>query len=463
MNRNTRILYWIYIAVALFSWSPSNALGYLAPLLFLLSASFLIPQWDFLVLFLMLFMAWVFQIIFYVIINPDFQIASSFVSFMMWSGLMILMIFPYNKSIQYTVIRKKLSTFAWSLLLIESILGIIQFVYGLIRIGSADLSTGDVVEGTFHPALDPELSFSNPMFSVGISLLLIFLWKDAARKRNLLAYVIYFIGAISLVLASTLHVMVTFAITLLISTMMILVKINFRRVTMQYHKSISVFVILIAVISFLLFFLQPSNTRNLLSSTRLLQDTTPRTAVIAVILQDLRGEYSFYPLFGLGPGQFASRAGLISTGLYFDGQWTKKPSEITSRAQRKYLIPLKIEQVENPAFGRSSTKAPHSSWIAVFSEWGYLGVIVVILSLLIILSKVNRVAHSSPTERFILTWGILFFFFLGWSEIYWEVPQAWFPGLILLKLIYFECKQSVLASKNELPQPATIHATCSTD
>jgi len=129
-------------------------------------------------------MAWVFQIIFYVIINPDFQIASSFVSFMIWSGLIILMIFPYNKSIQYTVIRKKLSTFAWSLLLIESILGIVQFVYRLIRIGSADLSTGDVVEGTFHPALDPELSFSNPMFSVGISLLLIFYGKMQQEKET---------------------------------------------------------------------------------------------------------------------------------------------------------------------------------------------------------------------------------------------------------------------------------------
>ncbi|MGC8952731.1 hypothetical protein [Chloroflexus sp.] len=365
---------------------------------------------------------------------------------MTWSGLMILMIFPYNKSIQYDVLCKKLSFFAWILLLIESILAIVQFLYGFIRSGSADLGVGDIVEGTFHPDLEPDLSFSNPMFSIGISLLLIFLWKDV-RKRNLLAYVIYFIGATSLVLASTLHVIVILGVTLFISAMTILVKINLRRLTIQYSKGIYIIAVLISTTSFTLLSLQPLNTQNLLSGHYLSRDT-PRTAIIAVILRDLPEEYSFFPLFGLGPGQFASRAGLISTGLYFGGQWTKNFSEITTQAQIKYLLPLKIEQSENPAFGRSSTAAPHSSWIAVLSEWGYLGVMVAILLLLIILNKVNRAVHSSPTERFILTWGILFFFFLGWGEVYWEIPQAWFPGLVLLKLMYFECKQSASASKN---------------
>ncbi|ACL24879.1 hypothetical protein Cagg_1991 [Chloroflexus aggregans DSM 9485] len=455
MNRNTRMLYWIYIAVAVLSWSPSNALGYLAPFLFLLATSFLIPQWNFLALFIFLTIAWIFQTVFYTMINPNFQIINSFISFATWSGLMILIIFPYKKSIQYTIIRKKLFIFAWMILFIESILGIIQLLYGFIQVGSTDLSVGDFVEGTFHPDLSPELSFSNPMFSIGISLLLILLWKDVTERRNLLKYIIYLVGLSSLVLASTIHIIAIFVVTLIISWFITTVKIKPQKMIIRFGKNVTIVIVIFAVATSLLLSAQPRNTQYLLSA-RYLSKNTPRTGIMEVIIRELPKEYSFFSLFGLGPGQFASRAGLISTGLYFGGQWKSKPSEITSQAQKKYLLPLKIKQIENPAFGRSSTAAPHSSWIAVFSEWGYLGVIVAILLLLIILNKVNRAVHSFPTEKLILTWGILFFFFLGLGEVYWEVPQAWFPGLVLLKLIYFECKQSTLASKNELSQPAAI-------
>lgn len=444
MNRNTRMLYWIYIAVAIFSWSPSNALGYLAPLLFLFATSFLIPQWNFLALFIFLIIAWMFQTVFYIIINPDFQIINSFISFATWSGLMILIIFPYKKSIQYTIIRKKLFIFAWIILFIESILGIIQLLYGFISIASTDLGTGDYVEGTFHPDLNPEFSFSNPMFSVGISLLLILLWKDVTERRSLLKYSIYLVGLLSLILASTVHVIAILVVTLIISWFITTVKIKLQKMTIRFGKNINIVIAILVVTSSLLMSTQPRNTQYLLSGSYL-SSNTPRTRIIEVIIQELPKEYIFSSLFGLGPGQFASRAGLISTGLYFSNQWKNKPSEITSQAQKKFLLPL-IEQQENPAFGRSSTSAPHSSWIAVFSEWGYLGVIVAILLLLIILNKVNRVVHTFPTEKLILTWGILFFFFLGLGEVYWEVPQAWFPGMVLLKLIYFECKQSVSAN-----------------
>ena len=140
--------------------------------------------------------------------------------------------------------------------------------------------------------------------------------------------------------------------------------------------------------------------------------------------------------FGLGPGQFSSRAALIVTGQYFGGN---NPVALP-------LIPVQMSEPMDEYFwddfvaARSnrhygSTHQPAFSWLSVFVE---MGVVVTLLIAFFIFFLLARIRHYVRTYRdailaMALSMGILFVCFLGIQENYWEIPQAIFPGLLILK------------------------------
>lgn len=436
LSKQDSVLYWSCIVASIMCWSPNNLAGYVAPVAFFVATSLLVPQIGFLVRVCFIVSVWILQTFFYMIINPDFLIPNSLVSLATWFGFIVIIVYPSSNKINYLLVYKKLLGPTWMLLLIESGLGIIQGIYGLIRTGTFDLGTGDYVEGTLHPQLEPELSFANPMFSINIALLLLFLTADLVAAPTIRKITIYTLGFVSIVIASTLHVLLFLIVSVILS--MILV----TSYATKYRKlgSLSSIAIFLALALVLLYIIQPSNFQNI--SNVLQMRDTPRFLFINVLNYHVPKTYWFSPIFGIGNGQFASRAGMISTGLYFGGRWMDEPSEFTTKAQHRFFLPLKQWQFLDPMFSNSSSTVPHFSWIAVYSEWGLIGIASFMTYFVIVIFALLRQARLVPIEAALILASVIFFFLLGWQEIYWEVPQAWFSGMVLLKILYFKVKRA---------------------
>jgi len=160
-------------------------------------------------------------------------------------------------------------------------------------------------------------------------------------------------------------------------------------------------------------------------------------------------EYPWLPIVGIGTGQFSSRAGLIGTGMYFGSPANPRSipllPEGMSEPFRLFVfdlwLSLYFDQQGNYVHvmnNTSSTYKPYFSWLSVYVEWGGIVAFVILAIIGRMLWKIHRYA-STPERRLnavAISAEIIFLFLLGAQENYWEVPQAIFVGLILLKIQY---------------------------
>ena len=420
-------------------WSPSNLMAYLSPFIFAGIVGVWSTQVKMFTRLILTALVWILIVFFYLLFNKDFQILNAALWIFTWAGIIIVILFPYDQEISYNKLQDKLHPFLWMVVLVEATLGIIQGLYGFVKNRSFDLSTGDFVEGTIHPALESELSLSNPMFSTNMALLLLLLLYDLISHFTYKKAIVYLLGIISFVMASTGHVIIAFTISIFLVFLSIAI-LSARSADIRPLLNILVVAsVNIVTIFVLLSATQPNNLR--LISNWLSASDTPRTRLINVLVRTIPTESWLAPLIGFGPGQLASRAGLISTGLYFGSNWASRPAESATTVQRRFLIPLKRWQMYNPSFGRSSNAAPHSSWLALYSEFGIAGIACIIICLLATIRTLLKFIRISYLETSIVLSSIVLLILIGWQELYWEVPQAWFSNFVILKIVYFKMKQ----------------------
>ena len=99
---------------------------------------------------------------------------------------------------------------------------------------------------------------------------------------------------------------------------------------------------------------------------------------------------------------------------------------------------LWMRSINDSGFGSSSTSKPQSSWNAVITEFGLLGVVLFLAYFFILINRIKRNINNPHQYNlgFSLIWYLFFFLLLGFQENYWEIPQAIFIGFILSKLFY---------------------------
>jgi hypothetical protein len=174
----------------------------------------------------------------------------------------------------------------------------------------------------------------------------------------------------------------------------------------------------------------------------ILSGQTPKSAIIIRTISLMPADYPFLPVVGLGPGQFSSRAGLMSTGYYFGGinnplRISYFPNQSTP-AQEKYLLDLWRWDASNPLWG--SSQKPYFSWLTLYSEWGGVGVAAGFVLLGLLFWSIRRNSSHSFLLGMVVATAIMFFILLGIQENNWEIPQAWFSGLLGIKVMYAELK-----------------------
>jgi hypothetical protein len=318
------------------------------------------------------------------------------------------------------------------LLLIEGTLGIIQAIYGFFRTGTFSSANGDHVEGTIHIGLAPEGAFANPMFAVNMTFLCLLALVAVIKFRY--RYYPLIIGLLSLVLASVVHV-----ILFLITAVLIVMFINFA----NFFKNPKIFITFLFSIVLILipaFYFIGSNIEQLPDQVNRDLKDNPKALIRYETFFVIPKEYPAMPLIGLGPGQFSSRASLIGSGRYFGSFYTPKAVPLltpkTSAPMEKFVIPIWAWSARVWYYG--STQQPFYSWLSVYSEFGFVGssIVISIVTFLLIKAKFLRTNRQNILYRILFQVGVLFLFFLGAQENYWEVAQAIFIGLILLKLLY---------------------------
>ncbi len=430
--RRAEMAYYIAALLALLiCWSPFNALAYVVPFGVIFMLTFLGNGKRLFIRSLIWISLWVLFVSFYALINQDFRFGNALVAFVTWAGVIVLLLIPihYNLSQQ---LHRKLERLAWLFLGVESIWGIVQGLYGYIHTGSFDLANGDYVEGTIHPPLQAELAYSNVMFAINIALLLLFLLPLVWRKPRLSKIIFYSLGVIAFVMASVMHVI----LFLIAAGMIGAFWVWGRRLQVS---QMAVMLFLFGFIFSLVTLLLPRNLRTARGfALQVLRGEVPKSVSVIVTIKEMPHKYWYLPLVGLGPGQYASRAGLISTGLYFGGLNNPKtipflPNEFTE-SQYKYLLPLWEWHESVRGFG--STQKPFFSWLAVYTEWGLIGWLFVLGILVLLFRRVGTLPRYYKVEKFALITAIVLFFFLGFQENNWEVPQAWFSGLLLVRVLY---------------------------
>jgi len=415
-------------------WCPGKAYAYLAPLLALIW--FMLASRQGIVVRRVVWAAagYILFVLAHMISQAHFELPNACVFAATYSSFLFLIAIP-NRLLARVRALPECLAIARAVVVFEASFGIVQAVAGYFASGTFDVDNGDTVQGTIFPHLRPDNAFGNPMFGASMTLLLIGLLAGiSSRRASLLPLCI---GTVSLVLASVLHQLIFLAIAFGVAYFLIRPKLPVSRGT------ITVLVVATTIPGIAVIAL-PGNIGTFNDiATQFLRGESPRAVSLRTVFTEMASEYPFMPVVGVGPGQFCSRAALMSTGYYFGG--LNNPRVVTPAGMviatplREYLLQLWLRNVGYRYYG--SSQKPFFSWLSVYTELGGLAVIaltVIICRALLRLRRTSR-ALENRMPAFAAAAGILFIVLLGFQENYWEVPQAIFPGFVLLKLLYANC------------------------
>ncbi len=434
-QRYEKAYLWAFISAIILCWSPSNLLAYLAPLIAVAVFVFLTKSHVVMRNVVIWFLVWGITISIYVLLTPGFLVHSALISVLTYSSLLVVLAVPGRLIASLDLLDRMLTWARW-ILIIEALVGITQGLYGFTRTGSFDVSNGDFVEGTIHPALAAELSLSNPMFAINMAFLLLAILPDLILRRK--GFIAAFLGGLSLILASVLHVLIMLAVAGLLAILLFWPISLRRRMTYLFGASLTIAVILA-------FFTLRSNFGTADSfAKQLLSGDSFRSQAIQRAVIEMPQDYPLLPLVGLGPGQFSSRAGLIGTGLYFGGPNNPKPLPLIPKGMTKAFedntldLWLRVAALNARGISVGSTHQPFLSWLSVYVEWGILVFAAIFVLVIILLIRVRLVVHSYSQRILAASFGtgLLLILILGMQENYWEVPQAILVGLLILKAQY---------------------------
>lgn len=439
-----RVLLQSFVLALFISLSPIKLLSYFLPVLLLVFVVFSLPSKalfkNLLVTFFICGSGFLFYFLKSVFLGHDFSLVGAFLSLLTYGSLIFILLYP-TFSIQHdSAIFKSLNKILYAAFVVETVVALLQVIlFIVIHMTSLDGATGDIVQGTINPLsfINESVGFNNQVFTINYIFLLIYLmpYLKATKRQYMLA-----VGAVVILIASVLHVVFSFLLGLL--TCFFLIGL------IRYRKQVIKFLVLGSALTTLLFVTQPKNF-SLFSFyyNNIVSLESPKSLILINTLAFLPEKYPDALLFGLGPGQYTSRASLMTTGHYF-GEFenpTKLPlldGSFTSEAFKSYVYDIWASYATNvEQYGNSTMSRPFFSILSVLIEFGFI-VFVVIVAILIrqtfkmrkqylIVSKEKKKLEAYYS--FVNIVSILSLFYLAFFENYLESSASICTGLLLIK------------------------------
>lgn len=425
LNRKNDIFFIVFLFMLIIVWSPFKKLAYILPSLSLLLFYFLSADLRFVlrgalfIFFILLYGAIVALLIQSgIVINMVFFVVT-------FSSLSILFAVD-NTYCDQKELYFRISDILFIVLLIEAAIGIVQACYGCYMEGTFDGSVGDYVEGTINIGLfGPSHSFSNPIYATNICFYIFYLFPGIGNNKVKLG--ILSLGTLSVILASVMHLLLFFVLSLFLAVLLLE---KGKILKKSYFK---IFII-IAAFGLAVYHFMPSNFYGYSHKYNIIkQDKSPKVIISEVVFKEFPKVNWITTLFGVGPGQFASRASHLSSG-YLIADFSRNFGGDRSKFFRMFMDPL-LNWIHRVYPDAGSTENPFFSWLMVYSEFGLFGVL---FTLFIFKKGFSIKKYYDSPDPFIksctfATVVILFFVFLiGFQDSYWEVPQSVLIGIFLL-------------------------------
>jgi hypothetical protein len=437
MNNYQKFYYYFFVFASISCFSPIKALPYVLPLLFIVLSQFYYNRIFKLLFLVVCFLAY---FILYKWIYSGIFISQNFILAIISFSSFLPILFVNYRQLYSRELEDKLIRFILPLVTIQALWGIIQALYGFSQTRSFDVANGDFVEGTIHPGLSAELSFSNVMFVTNMIFITNFLLghylKGELRKKS-----VFYISIIVIVLASVVHSILIYFFAVTLSFLIIRPKIaNLSSAALR-----KIFQVLIALVVLSSFILKDNFSRIPYAIAGAASPELPRAIVTYRVLTELPKMIPIQPYIGLGAGQFCSRASLINSGLYLGGP--ENPRTLPFFTIRKnpiadeFVFALMEQWAEVTYLG--SSNQPYFSFLTIYSEHGLLGLIIFLFLVIRLSFKIIRLARGKSMlsiDCFILFAGVIYLVTLGIQENYYEVTQAIFIGILLLQFIFSKVK-----------------------
>jgi hypothetical protein len=462
-NNYDKPYYEMFMISLILSLSPSKSLGFTIP--FIAVFWFIVRSKSGMSFkrFVLINFGWVLIILFYnwysQQIDLDFNSSNAFLSYLNYASISFILVFPLA-IISPRFNYDKYAKLILYVILIEGCVGTMQ----RILVGNTRNSLGDVVEGTINPLsfYFGHSGFGNQFFAMNMVFFLIFCFPYVYYKKKIWI-LFYLIGFIALILASVGHVFYSLLLAMLVTY---LIFEGWRLLL-----NVRLLVIIISMLAVMLFTLAKMDPGVFNASQRQLEmfasGETPKANAVEVVFKELAKEYPTTHLLGIGPGQYSSRAGIIASGTYY------KLSDFflslpfldmgISPLFKKYVLETWLYvQTNIDAFGNSTMYRPFFSLLSVYVEFGGLTFMLLLLIIFyqihLLKVKYHRVESSASGKAVKLlalscSTAILFLFFVGLYENYFETAQGIFTGLLLILIM-----RALVKSKSDILQPYTEKA-----
>jgi hypothetical protein len=370
----------------------------------------------------------------YWLFRAHYSMAAGLLAIVTYGTFFLLVIIP-TESLASKDLLDRMTGLVGKVLIVEAIVGIAQALVSASRSGGFDLSNGDAVQGTIHLSFISDGSFSNPIYAANMTFFLLALAPYLMSKKRRVFWPIL-LGTVALILASVIHMILFAAVGLMFALLLFHPSLPRKMNKFQLVSAVVLGPVLaIAVLS--------DNLRNITYQAGLFAGgDLPKAVMVYRALYEMPHDYPAMPLVGLGPGQFSSRASLISTGRYFGGLDDPKTvpliRENVSPALDEYLADLWVDASDVQAYGGSSSAKPFFSWMSVYTELGAPALVGVFVYALLLLRRMKVSAQSSEQKWLAVCSGagVCFLLLVGFQENYWEVPQALLTGLMLVQVMY---------------------------
>ena len=433
-----KYFYQVFVIALLMVLFPSRALGYVVPFVCLVYYIVKTQSGK-------TFVNTIFAILVYIVVTTfywalyeyegiDFLVSNAIVAFFTYGSIVYILV-ERNSFVSPNYSYQKYARILRWTVLIEGVVGIVQFV--LVSATSRfDILPGDAVQGTIGllAFVSGNPGFGNQMFAINMVFFLVFLSPDLIIRRK--GLISFSIGLLSLMMAGVLHVFIALLFSML--------------VTLFYFRSNLLFsnlgklvgaVFLAGALILPLQVIFPEFSRTASVFLALYQDLdSPKFRIVERTAVDMPAEFPHVNLVGLGPGQYLSRAGLISSGRYTE-QKIPFLANTLSEPLRKYGFQTWDSYASNTdRFGGSTMHRPYFTTLSLYAEFGLVCLFVLLIYLVILLAKmrslylVHRRAGDDLSAYVSFALGLLlvFLFSISFFDNYLETTQAIFPGLLLM-------------------------------
>lgn len=438
MKNTEKLIFIIFIIALIIAWSPSKILPYMLPMIAMsfVLLTFLRSVYVRFILLILFFFLWIgFSIIF----TPDIIYQNFLLSFITYSSYYAIFLLP-SKLLKLNPFYERTSKILLIVIIIQALIGFFQIGAQFSRIGTFDSYAGDVVEGTIDLALKSGGGLESPSYAANMMFSILFLMPLAGKRKKMMIPILLFCF-FAFLLTATMHLLIFVLISIILTFLI-------RSLNQKMSKWYLVILFLLLIFMIFAYVLMPVNLGVLLPKYIQNINTNPKVLVLLRTFEKVE-KYPQILLAGLGPGQGVSRSALIGTGDYLRVS--------VDKFGINYQLPSFLEETQyfdlfnefnTPNYG--TTHKPISSWLALITEMGFVGMIVCILYIgKMVIIPVNRIKLGKEEDLLLFAFrsGVLFLFFMGFQDFYWEYPQAIFLGLVLLKLLHAKMLEKDNAEK----------------